>query len=384
MKSRVILVRYGEIFLKGNNSFIFITALSNNIKNALKEFNCEVETQRSRYVIKDYKIEDEDEIVEIIKKIYGIYSFSLADEIDTNDLFDYFNNDYVLETDTFRVSVNRADKTYPINSTELSAKLGGVLLKRFKKKVDLHTPQTIVSVDMRQNGKSYVFDKIIKASGGMPVGTSGKVLALMSGGIDSPVASVKMAQRGLQVEAVHFFSYPYTSVEAKEKVIELCKIVKPYTMMTKIYMVPFTRIQEEIHKNCDNNFMITIMRRFMARIASIIARKNDMSALVTGESLGQVASQTVESLISTTRATDMLFLRPLIAMDKEEIIDIAKKINTFETSILPYEDCCTVFLPKRPVIKPKLAKVLEEEDKMKDIYDKLIQEAVDNTEIIEI
>ena len=379
---KVILIRFGELFLKGDNKGYFIKALEDNIKDGLKDFDLEVEKQQSRFVITNFYEEDLEEIIQGVKKIFGIYSFSVADEIETSYLEEYFKNDFELNAKIFRVTCNRADKSYPLKSTEIGAKIGGILLKKYRCKVDLHNPELEVKIDIRQNGKTYVFTETIKGAGGMPVGTSGKALALMSGGIDSPVASVKMAQRGLKVEGIHFFSYPYTSEEAKEKVIKLCKIVKPYTQMENLYLIPFTHIQEAIHEKCDPNFMITLMRRFMAKISTIVARKIGAGALITGESLAQVASQTMESMYSTDTATDMLFLRPLVGMDKEEIIEISNKIGTFETSILPFEDCCTVFLPKRPVIKPKIDKVLMEEGKL-DLTT-LINEAVENMEIVKI
>ena len=248
-------------------------------------------------------------------------------------------------------------------------------------KVDLHNPEVVVSIDIRENGYTYIFSDVIKALGGMPVGTAGRGLVLLSGGIDSPVAAFKVAKRGMQVTAIHFHSYPYTSEQAKNKVIELAKLVKPYTQIHKLICIKFTNIQEEIHKHCDSEFMITIMRRFMVRIAEKVANMYKCQALVTGESLGQVASQTIESITSTNSVAKTLpILRPLICMDKEEIVEVAQKINTFETSILPYEDCCTVFLPKFPVIKPKLEKVMKEESKL-DI-ERLVDEAVANLEEI--
>lgn len=379
---KVILIRFGELFLKGDNKGYFIKSLGRNIIDGLKNFDIDLQIQQSRYVIESFNEEDLEDIIVQLKKIFGIYSFSIATEIETNELEDYFKNVFTLKTKTFRVSCNRADKSYPLTSTEVGAKIGGIILSRFRSKVDLYEPETNVKIDIRQNGKTYIFDSVIQGAGGMPVGTSGKALALMSGGIDSPVASVKMAQRGLKVEGIHFFSHPYTSDEAKEKVIKLCKIVKPYTQMETLYVIPFTHIQEEIHSKCNGNFMITLMRRFMAKISAMVARKIGAGALITGESLAQVASQTMESMYSTDTATDMLFLRPLVGMDKEEIIAISNKIGTFETSILPYEDCCTVFLPKRPIIKPKIDIVLKEESKL-DV-ETLVKEAVDNMEIIKI
>ena len=379
---KVILIRFGELFLKGDNKGYFIKSLGRNIEFALKDFNATLELQQSRYSIRDFDDDDLDDIISALKKVFGIHSFSIADEIDTSYLFEYFEKEYTINGKIFRVSCNRADKEYPLTSTEIGAKVGGILLKRFRCKVDLHNPETDVKIDVRQNGKTYIFDSVIKGAGGMPVGTSGKALSLMSGGIDSPVASVMMAKRGLIVDGIHFYSYPYTSEEAKQKVVTLCGIIKPYTHMENLYVVPFTHIQEEIHSKCSENFMITIMRRIMARISTKVAEKIGAGALITGESLAQVASQTMESMTSTDTATEMLFLRPLVGMDKDEIIEISNRIGTFETSILPYEDCCTVFLPKRPIIKPKLEIVKKEEQKL-DI-DFLVDEAIKGIEVIKI
>ena len=317
--------------------------------------------------------------------MFGIYSLSVADEIETNveNIKNYFKT-FKLTNTSFRVSVNRADKKFPINSTEFSKIIGEIILDNNENlTVDLHTFKTEVSIDIRENGKTYIFSSIIKGLNGMPVGSAGKGLLLLSGGIDSPVAGYKIAQRGMIVDGLHFHSFPYTSENAKNKVISLAKLIKPYTHLKRLFIVSFTKIQEEIHKHCDGDYMITIMRRIMMRIAERISNEFGYKAIITGESLGQVASQTIESITSTNSVLDKIpVLRPLIAFDKDETIDIANKINTYETSILPYEDCCTVFLPKNPIIKPKLDKVKLEEDKL-DV-ENLIENAIKNIEIVEI
>jgi len=293
----------------------------------------------------------------------------------------YFEH-FVLPTHTYKVSTTRADKTFEIGSMDLSREIGEIILNNNPNaSVDVHNPETLINIDIRENGKTYIFYDHIKGRGGMPVSTAGNGLALLSGGIDSPVAAYKMAHRGMKIFGIHFHSFPYTSLQAKEKVVSLAKQIQPFTQMHRLFVVPFTHIQESIHTNCRAEFMITIMRRIMIRIAERVARKNNCLALITGESLGQVASQTIESITSTNIVAERLpILRPLIAMDKNEIIEISRQIKTFDISILPYEDCCTVFLPKNPVIKPKLDEVVKEEEKLE--LETLIKEAIDNIEII--
>ena len=266
---------------------------------------------------------------------------------------------------------------------ELDAHLGGVLLKKWSHlSVDLYNPNMIVYVEVRTNGKTYIYNKLYQCAGGLPLGSAGKGLLLLSGGIDSPVAGYLMSKRGLRLEAVHFHSYPYTSVQAKEKVLELAKQISTYCGEIRLHVVSFTEIQEQIHRNCDAEYMITIMRRIMMRIAEKICQQNELGAIVTGESLGQVASQTMQSMNVTNSVINLPVFRPVIAYDKEEIMDVAKKIGTFETSILPYEDCCTVFLPKNPVIRPtiKRAEILEEN---LDV-EALVKQAINNEEIVVI
>lgn len=379
----VIVIRYSEIHLKGGNRNYFEKALLKNIKLALEKINCTTSRFNSRYFVSDYDISNEKLIIDKLQTVFGIYSISKALQIksDKTLLFNFFEN-YKLDAKTFKVDTTRADKSFPMNSMEISREIGGLILDHNPNlSVDLHNPEKVVYIDIRENGFTYIFDDHIKCLGGMPVGTAGKGLVLLSGGIDSPVAGFKVAKRGMNIMGIHFHSYPYTSEQAKNKVIKLASLIKPYTQIYKLICIPFTKIQEEIHKHCDPEFMITLMRRFMVRIAEKVAKIYKCQALVTGESLGQVASQTIESITSTNSvAQDLPILRPLIAMDKEEIVEIAKKINTFETSILPYEDCCTVFLPKFPIIKPKLEKVLKEESKL-DV-NTLVDEAVANLEEI--
>ena len=382
---KVILIRYSEIHLKGNNKHFFEKLLLNNIKTAMKNFECEINFVHTRYIISNFDESKLNDIENALKTVFGIYSFSVADEIETSveNIENYFKS-FILENTSFRVSVNRADKKFAINSTEFSKIIGGIILDHNKNlTVDLHNFKTEVSVDIRENGKTYIFSNIINGLNGMPVGSAGKGLVLLSGGLDSPVAGYKIAQRGMIVDGLHFYSFPYTSENAKNKVIKLAKLISPYTHLKRLFVVSFTKIQEEIHKHCDGDYMITLMRRIMMRIAEQICIKYDYKAIITGESLGQVASQTIESITSTNSVLNLTpVLRPLIAFDKDETISIANKINTYETSILPYEDCCTVFLPKNPIIKPKLDRVKKEEEKLD--LESLINQALDSVEIIEL
>lgn len=385
MIRNVILVKYGEIYLKGNNRSFFENQLLKNIKYSLYDIDAKAERIRTRYLISNYDKNDEDLIVSKLLTVFGIHSISKAVEIDTTmqTIVD-FAKSIKMDNCTFKVETNRADKSFELNSFELNCKLGEIILQNNPTaKVDVHKPNKTVFVDIRENGKTYIYYENIKGLGGMPVGSSADGVVLLSGGIDSPVACFKMAKRGMMLTGIHFASYPYTSEQAKQKVVTLAKLTKPYTHMKKLFVVSFTEIQESIHKNCKSEYMITLMRRFMVRIAEKIANSVGAKALVTGENLGQVASQTVESITSSNSVAEVLpIFRPLIAMDKEEIIDIAKNIGTYETSILPYEDCCTVFLPKYPLIKPNLKKVLEEESRL-DV-DGLIERAISNTEEIRI
>ena len=383
---KVILVRFGEIFLKGKNRGFFEKVLVSNIKIALEKFNLEVIKIPGRYIVRGYNLDDEMDIIDRLSKIPGVFSFSVADSIDTSlEAIESFAVELMKdEAGTFKVETNRADKKVELNSMQISAKIGGKILASNKNlKVDIKNPDHILCIDIRENGKTFIYSKVILGVGGMPIGTSGSGLLLLSGGIDSPVAGYMMAKRGVKVSAIHFHSFPYTSNAAREKVEELASIISAYTGDMTIYMVSMTELQEQIHEKCDDSYMITLLRRGMFTIAERIAKRNNKRMIITGENLGQVASQTIESMTVVEEVVKQVpVLRPLIAFDKYEIIDIAKKIGTYETSIKPFEDCCTVFLPESPIIKPELYKVKREQDKID--FDAILNRAMETIEIVEI
>lgn len=382
---KVFLLRYGEIYLKGRNRGFFERVLIENIKKAVSGYKAEVSRTYGRYMLENFAIEDAEEIQERLQKVIGLHSISIAYKIPTDiEGIARLCSEICPDSGSFRITVKRADKRLEMNSVQLSAYIGGVCLKSHPNlKVELKTPDKEIFVEVRENNYSYVFFNNVPCLGGMPVGTSGRGLCLLSGGIDSPVALFRMAKRGMNIDAIHFHSYPYTSLMAKEKVLDLAKKLTEYTGHMRVYVVPFTEIQRSIHENCPAEYMITIMRRIMMRIAERIAIRNNCGSLITGESLGQVASQTQESITVTNAVIEKLpVFRPLIGMDKEEIIQTAREIGTFETSILPYEDCCTVFLPKNPIIKPKL-ELIEEAEKLMP-FEELIEEALKNVEIVKL
>ena len=381
MKS--ILLRMGELFLKGENRGMFENMLISNIRKKLEGLNYKLQRTRGRIMITDF--DEQQEVVERLTKVFGLVSLSVAEEVDaTVENIEQYVSTIKIGAKTFKVDVNRADKRFPVSSMEFAADLGGVILDANPNaSVELYHPEVIVCVDIRNNGKAYIFDKVIKCQGGLPLSTSGRALLLLSGGIDSPVAGYMMAKRGLKLHAIHFYSYTYTTQQAKQKVITLAQQLCEYVDDIKLHCISFTKVQEEIHAKCAPEFMITIMRRIMMRVAEIIAKREDLGAIVTGESLGQVASQTMQSMTVTEDALESLpIFRPCIGLDKEDIVKIAKEIGTFETSILPYEDCCTVFLPKNPVIKPKLAKARSEEANL-DV-EALVNECIAGEEVIHI
>ena len=377
-----IIIRYCEIHLKGKNRGFFEKLLKDNIKNSLKGINCTFTAMHSRYLIEDFDEFDYDVITEKLQKIAGIHTYSRALVVE-NDIDKIFEAVSLLCKDkvgTFKVDTNRADKTFTPNSMQTSMLLGGKILELYSKNlsVDVKNPSFTVYVDIREDGKTFVYTDVVQCLSGMPVGSAGKGLLLISGGIDSPVAGYMTCKRGMKLNCLHFHSFPYTGEAAKEKVIELTKKVGEYNGGINLYIVSFTHIQEAIHEHCPEEFMITIMRRFMMRIAERLAKQQGDQAIITGESLGQVASQTIESITSSNSVVTMPVLRPLIAFDKLDIIEISKKIDAYETSILPYEDCCTVFLPKFPAIKPNLERVKRAESKL-DV-EGLIEEAFKNVE----
>ena len=381
---KVVIIRYGEIHLKGNNKDFFESVLVSNIKKVLEGFKYEFARSNARYVIRNFDETYLEDILDAVKNVFGVHSVSVAEEVDTDlDKICQTALSFAPTSGTFKVNTNRADKRFPMPSMKISAEVGGVILEHNPDlKVDLQNPDHTVSIDIRENGKTFVFSETIKAVNGMPVGTGGKGIVMLSGGIDSPVAAYMMAKRGMSLRAVHFHSFPYTSMQAKQKVLELAKIVKKYTLHMTVDVVSFTEIQTAIHEKCPEEYMITIMRRFMMRIAERIARMNGAGAVITGESLGQVASQTLESITSTNSVANIPVFRPLIGFDKDEIIEISQRIGAFETSILPYEDCCTIFLPKRPVTKPRLSAV-EKVESVLDV-DKLVDAALNSIETVVI
>lgn len=381
---KAIIIRYSEIHLKGNNKEYFESALISNLKTALKGFDLQFGRSNARYVLRNFDESLTPQIIDCVKNVFGVHSLSVAEEVPST-LEDIRAAAIALapKRGSFKVSTNRADKRFPLHSMDLSAEIGGdVLENNSVLTVNLHNPDHVINIDIRENGKTFVFRDVIRGVNGMPVGTGGKAVAMLSGGIDSPVAMYMMAKRGMSLRAVHFHSFPYTSAQAKQKVLDLAAIVKKYTLRMTVDVVSFTEIQTAIHERCPEEYMITIMRRFMMRIAEKLARINGCGAVVTGESLGQVASQTLESITSTNAVAHIPVFRPLIGFDKEEIIDIAHKIGTYETSILPYEDCCTIFLPKRPVTKPRLSAVEKVESAL-DV-ETLVQNALQNVETVVI
>lgn len=386
---RVLLVRYAEIHLKGLNRPFFEKLLVDRIKQALNPIHANVEREQGRIFVYGVPEEQIDGCVERLKRVFGIHSISVARCVEKN--WEAIREAAIAETKafaesaptpTFKCFARRSDKRFPMTSEEICRELGHELLEAYPNlRVDVHKPVLPVTVEIRQNS-AFVLTGEILGAGGMPVGSNGKAMLLISGGIDSPVAGYMIAKRGVMLDAVHFYSYPYTSERAKDKVVELARIVARYAGRINLYLVPFADIQMTIYDKCPSTETTVLMRRLMMKIAQRIAKDTGSLALITGESIGQVASQTIESLCVTDDAVDMPVFRPLIGFDKEEIIEKAQKIGTFETSILPYEDCCTVFVPKHPVTKPKVDK-LRESEALVD-FEPLIEKAISETEMLDI
>ena len=376
---KVLLVRYGEVFLKGANRPHFLKLLTDNVKRAVKPIGGRVWLSDSRIYVSD--VEDMDECVRRVRKVFGLYSVSPAIECekDLDVIAEQCIEMMKGKRGSFKVYGKRSDKKFPMNSLEFAAELGGRILESNPRlTVDIHNPQHKLRVEIRDN--CYICCEEIMAVGGLPMGSSGRAALLLSGGIDSPVAGYCMMKRGVRCCAIHFQSPPYTGELARDKVMQLAKEMAEYSGGMRVYLVPFTKCQLEIHEKCPEGLGTLITRRFMMRIAQEIAKQNECNALITGESLGQVASQTMESIVCTDAVCEMPVFRPLIGMDKTEIMDIAKRIGTYETSILPYEDCCTVFTPRHPVTKPKLDTMPKAESKL-DI-EALVKEAVEGTELV--
>ncbi|MBE5772603.1 MAG: tRNA 4-thiouridine(8) synthase ThiI [Clostridiales bacterium] len=375
----VLLVRYGEVFLKGANRPFFLKTLTDNVKKAVKPIGGRVWLSDSRIYVSDF--EDLQECISRVTKVFGVYSVSPAVEMEKD--FETIAEQCVKMmkpySGTFKVLGKRSDKKFPMNSMEIACELGGRILESNPNlKVDVHKPQHKLHVEIRDF--AYICVEEIMAVGGLPMGTGGKAALLLSGGIDSPVAGYQIMKRGVRICSIHFQSPPYTGELAKDKVMQLAKKLADYSGGMRVYLVPFTKCQLEIHEKCPDELGTLITRRFMMRIAEQIARKFGAQALITGESLGQVASQTMEALGCTDAVVNMPVFRPLIGMDKLEIMAIAEKIDTYETSVLPYEDCCTVFTPRHPVTKPKVETMPKVESKL-DV-EALVNEAVENTEMV--
>lgn len=378
---KLILIKYGELTTKKANRKVFIEILTNRIRKILQNYEYTLTKDRVRMYISCSGADLEAILCEL-KKVFGIHSIVVCHKVDTNKesiqnkaLELVQNNNY----HTFKICTKRADKTFEIPSMDFNRIIGGFVLKNTDLKVDVHTPDVMVYIEIRREG-TFIYTEEIPGIGGYPVGIQGKGMLMLSGGIDSPVAGYLALKRGVDLECLYFESPPHTSVEAKNKVIKLASIINEYSGNIKVNIVPFTNLQEAIYKNVPDNYIITIMRRMMYRIAEIVAKKHKCKVIINGESIGQVASQTLDSMVVINNVTNMPVIRPVACMDKLEIIDVATKIGTYETSILPFEDCCTIFLPKHPIIHPDLNKCIEYESRFD--YESLIAECISNIEII--
>ena len=389
MKADIILLKYGEISLKGLNRPMFEKQLLANVAKALAPLG-KFSIRKSQSTVYVEPLGDDIDMqaaTERLSKVFGIVNICPAakcqktiEDIERTTLECLSQID--LNGKTFKVEAKREDKQFPMNSPQLCRHMGAVILKNTEGlSVDVHNPDILVQIEIRK--EAFIFTQKVSGAGGMPVGTAGRAALLLSGGIDSPVAGWMISKRGVVLDAVHFHSHPYTSDRAKEKVIELAKIMTQYTGPIRLHIVPFTDIQLDIIDKCPKNYLTIIMRRLMMRIAEKIARESGAMALITGESIGQVASQTMESLVVTDNAVDMPVFRPCIGMDKEEIVTISKKIDTYETSILPYEDCCTIFVPKHPKTKPSVAEIQEAEKLLTD-PEGMMEKAIQDREIIDL
>ncbi len=381
---KVVIVRYAEIHLKGKNRGYFERALAANMEKSLKGIRHEIRRRSGRYLVENFEESAADTIVKRLSKVFGVHSLSVGYKV-PSDMDEIYAAAKLVCDDcgTFKVETHRADKKFYLNSPQISAQIGGRLLDGNKNlKVDVHEPDFVINIDVREDGTALIFNKFIKCADGMPVGTAGRGLLLLSGGIDSPVAGHMIAKRGMKIDCLHFHSYPYTNMQARQKVLDLAEILSQYTCGIKVTIISVKHIQEEIHKNCNGAYMVTLLRRFMMRIAERLALSDGDQCIITGESLGQVASQTIEGMTSSNSVVEKLpVLRPLCGFDKNEIIERSRDIGTYDISIRPYEDCCTVFLPDYPIIKPKLADVLAEESKL-DV-EGLIKEAFASIEVKE-
>lgn len=382
VKYDTVLIRYGELSTKGKNRKDFIKRLEHNVRNMLKDFK-ELEYRRThdRMYIRLHD-EDPDVIRERLTKVFGISSFSFTDKVDpTLEAIQSSCLAIAKQSDkkTFKIVTKRHDKTFPMVSDEINRAVAGVILKNTAFKVDVHNPELMIRIEVQRDAAYITSDKI-KGAGGYPTGINGKALLMLSGGIDSPVAAYEIMKRGIEVEAVHFASPPYTSEAAKGKVLELAKLVSVYQGQMKVHILNFTELQLAIYKTAGDPYAVTLMRRMMFRLAERVAKENKCLVLATGESIGQVASQTLESMVCINDVVHMPVIRPLVCYDKVEIIDLARRIGTYETSILPYEDCCTIFDPKNPVTKPSIEKAEHFESQFD--YEKMLDECLSTEETV--
>ena len=384
------LIKYAEIGTKGKNRYLFEDALIKQIKNALKKVDGSFAASKEsgRIYLQAQGVYDYDEVVEALKRVFGIAWICPMVQIEEKDfenikkvVVDYIDEVYPDKHFTFKVDSRRADKSYPVRSEQMNCELGEVILNAFPETaVNVHEPDVLLHVEVRKVVN--IYSLMIPGPGGMPVGTNGKAMLLLSGGIDSPVAGYMIAKRGVKIDAVYFHAPPYTSDRAKQKVIDLARLVSRYSGPIPLHIVNFTEIQLYIYEQCPHEELTIIMRRYMMKIAEEIAGKSGALALVTGESIGQVASQTVQSLAATNEVCAMPVFRPLIGFDKQEIVELSEKIGTFETSIQPYEDCCTIFVAKHPVIKPNLNVIRKSELNLKEKIDEMVRTAIDTAEVI--
>jgi len=381
---RVILIKYGELSTKKGNRNFFINTLYNNVRNKLKNYNVLIKKDRARMYI-HFKDEELENVKHVVDKIFGIHAYHIAYVVDTNEesiktsLLDIVSKKCF---GTFKIETKRCDKNFPINSQEFNRVLGGLLLKNIDNiSVDVHSPELMIKVEIREE-HTFIYFNGYKGSGGYPVGTQPRGMLMLSGGIDSPVAGYLAMKRGIVLDCVYFEAMPHTSLDAREKVISLGRNLLQYTDSINLHIVNFTPIQEAIYKNCREDYCITIMRRMMYRIMEKVTERFKGYVIVNGESVGQVASQTLASMRVINSVTSVPVVRPVACLDKLEIIDIARKIGTYETSILPYEDCCTVFVPKHPVINPKLEVAVKEEEKFD--YKIMIDEATESINTIRL
>ena len=392
MKFHTFLLKYGEIGLKGKNRYLFEDALVRQIRFALKDVdgNFQVHKSQARIYVDCEGEYDYEDTVEHLQRVFGLVGICPVVRMEDQgfeqlkkDVVAYMDEMYPDKNLTFKVEARRAKKSYPKTSMEINCDLGEAILDAFPEtKVDVHKPDVLLNVEVRQ--EIYVYSQIIPGAGGMPVGTAGKAMLLLSGGIDSPVAGYMIAKRGVGIEATYFHAPPYTSERAKQKVVDLAKIVSRYSGPIKLHVVNFTDIQLYIYDQCPHDELTIIMRRYMMRIAEHFAKKDDCLGMITGESIGQVASQTMQSLAATNDVCTLPVYRPVIGFDKRDIVEIAEKIDTFETSIQPFEDCCTIFVAKHPVTKPNIEVIRRSEEKLAEKIDEMMKTAIETAGIIEV